>query len=134
MGDDAEEAGPVGREDYRVSLPGSFSSKTRTAKTIVASPRGPNQPMKSLSASARIGSWPRAHPLQRYQGLVWVDSSGSIVAPRAAGFGATAPLRRIPAIVSFLSPQRALNLIGGNRSSCPQADIRRTQGSIGGGG
>ena len=32
-----------------VSLPGSFSSKTRTTKTIVASPRGPNQPMKSLS-------------------------------------------------------------------------------------
>jgi hypothetical protein len=25
-----------------VSLPGSFSSRTRTAKTIVANPRGPN--------------------------------------------------------------------------------------------
>src|SRR6516165_2957447 len=33
-----------------VSLPGSFSSRTRMAKTIVASPRGPNQPMNSLSA------------------------------------------------------------------------------------
>jgi hypothetical protein len=30
-----------------VSLPESFSSRTRTAKTIVASPRGPNQPMKN---------------------------------------------------------------------------------------
>jgi hypothetical protein len=29
------------------------------------------------------------------------------------------PLRRIPAIVSFLNPQRALSLVGGNRSSCP---------------
>jgi hypothetical protein len=36
-----------------VSLPGSFSSKTRTAKTMVASPRGPNQPMNSLSAVGR---------------------------------------------------------------------------------
>ena len=33
-----------------VSLPGSFASRMRIAKTIVASPRGPNKPMKSLSA------------------------------------------------------------------------------------
>jgi hypothetical protein len=32
-----------------VSLPGSFSSRTRTTKTILTSPRGPNQPIKSLS-------------------------------------------------------------------------------------
>jgi hypothetical protein len=30
--------------------------------------------------------------------------------------GASRPLRRIPAIVSFLNPQPALNLVGGNRS------------------
>jgi len=28
-------------------------------------------------------------------------------------------LRRIPAIVSFLNPQPALSLVGGNGSSCP---------------
>jgi hypothetical protein len=33
-------------------------------------------------------------------------------------------LRRIPAIVSFLNPQPALSLVGGNRSSCPTADLR----------
>jgi hypothetical protein len=31
-------------------------------------------------------------------------------------------LRCIPAIISFLNPQSALNLVGGNRSSCPFAD------------
>jgi hypothetical protein len=33
--------------------------------------------------------------------------------------GASRPLRRIPAIVSFLNPQPALSLVGGNHSSCP---------------
>ena len=42
---------------------------------------------------------------------------------RMAGIGASRPLRRIPAIVSFLNPQPALSLVGGNRSSCPQAVI-----------
>jgi hypothetical protein len=37
--------------------------------------------------------------------------------------GASRPLRRIPAIVSFLNPQPALSLVGGNRSSCPKAVI-----------
>jgi hypothetical protein len=34
-------------------------------------------------------------------------------------------LRRIPAIVSFLNPQPALSLVGGNRSSCPIPAVRR---------
>src|ERR1700730_11859972 len=33
------------------------------------------------------------------------------------------PLRRIPAIVSFLNPQPALSLVGGNHSSCPFSAI-----------
>jgi DNA-binding NarL/FixJ family response regulator len=33
-----------------LAVPGSFSSRTRTAKTIVTNPRGPNQLIKSLSA------------------------------------------------------------------------------------
>jgi len=32
-----------------------------------------------------------------------------------AAFGASRPLRRIPAIVSFWNPQPALSLFGGNR-------------------
>src|SRR6266403_1145417 len=35
------------------------------------------------------------------------------------GIGASRPLRRIPTIVSFLNPQPALSLVGGDRSSCP---------------
>jgi hypothetical protein len=37
--------------------------------------------------------------------------------------GASRSLRRIPAIVSFLNPQPALSLVGGNRSSCPLTDL-----------
>ena len=47
---------------------------------------------------------------------------------RTAGIGASRPLRRIPAIVSFLNPQPALSLVGGNRSSCPNTDIRKERG------
>ena len=43
--------------------------------------------------------------------------------PRTAGIGASRPLQRIPAIVSFLNPQPALSLAGGNRSSCPSTAI-----------
>jgi len=35
------------------------------------------------------------------------------------------PVRRIPAIVSFLNPQPALRLVSGNRSSCPNPAIGR---------
>jgi hypothetical protein len=40
-----------------------------------------------------------------------------------SGIGASSPLRRIPAIVSFLNPKPAIGLVGGNRSSCPEADL-----------
>ena len=33
--------------------------------------------------------------------------------PRRSGIGASRPLRRIPAIVSFMNPQPALSLVGG---------------------
>jgi hypothetical protein len=48
-----------------------------------------------------------------------MDISGSAAVMRTTGIGASRPLRRIPAIVSFLNPQPALSLVGGNRSSCP---------------
>jgi hypothetical protein len=43
------------------------------------------------------------------------------------GIGASRPLRRIPAIVSFLNPQPPLSLVGGNRSSCPNPAIARAR-------
>ena len=39
------------------------------------------------------------------------------------------PVRRIPAIVSFLNPQPALRLVSGNRSSCPLRDLRGQLGN-----
>jgi hypothetical protein len=42
-----------------------------------------------------------------------------------SGSGASRPLRRIPAIVSFPNP--TLSLVGGNRSSCPIPDLWPTQ-------
>ena len=38
-----------------------------------------------------------------------------------AAVGASRPLRRVPAIVSFLNPQPTLSLGRGNWSSCPKA-------------
>jgi hypothetical protein len=61
----------------------------------------------------------------------WVDLTRSPTGIPTAGFGASRPLRRIAAIVSFLNPQPALSLVGGNRSSCPISGIacrRRRQG------
>ena len=43
-----------------------------------------------------------------------------------AAFGASRPLWRISAIVSFPNPQPALSLVAGNRSSCPIPVIRST--------
>jgi hypothetical protein len=48
--------------------------------------------------------------------LGWV-----LAGSRSTANGASRPLRRIPAIVSFLNPQPPLSLVGGNRSSCPKA-------------
>lgn len=59
------------------------------------------------------------HSCRCPEGLLWVDSGGSIRVPRTAAIGASRPLRRIPAIVSFLNQQLAVSLVIGNRSSCP---------------
>src|SRR5215469_17902361 len=42
-------------------------------------------------------------------------------------YGASRPLRRIPAIVSFLNPQPTPSLVSGNRSSCPTRAVRDTR-------
>ncbi|HJZ15184.1 MAG TPA: hypothetical protein VJ251_06990, partial [Stellaceae bacterium] len=39
------------------------------------------------------------------------------------GNGRNLAIRAVPAIVSFLNPQPALSLVGGNRSSCPIAAV-----------
>jgi len=54
--------------------------------------------------------------------LLMVELRGSTGLPQMAGIGAPSPLQSIPAIVSFLNPQPALSLGGGNHSSCPKAD------------
>jgi hypothetical protein len=51
-----------------------------------------------------------------------------------AGIGASRPLRRIPLIVSFLNPEPALSLSGGNRSSCPKAVLPTKRDQQGRGG
>src|SRR6516164_8012589 len=59
--------------------------------------------------------------------LHWANLRVSVAVPdslsdaRMAGIGASRPLRRIPGIVSFLNPQPAFSLVGGNRSLCPRA-------------
>jgi hypothetical protein len=59
-------------------------------------------------------------------------TSCSTAVLRRSGIGASRPLRRIPAIVSFLNPEPALSLVGGNRSLCPfgfnRAPSRRLSG------
>jgi hypothetical protein len=55
------------------------------------------------------------------EGPLWVEPPRSAARVGRSGDGASRPLRRIPAIVSFLNPQPALSLGGRNRSSCPIA-------------
>ena len=57
------------------------------------------------------------------RGRLRVASCRLIVAKRTTGIDASRPFRRSPAIVSFLNPQPALSLVGGNRSSCPTPAI-----------
>jgi hypothetical protein len=68
------------------------------------------------------------------EGPLWVEPGGSIATGRMTAFGASRPLRRIPAIVSFLNPQPALSLAGGNRSSCPTAVSGDSLGCMDAGG
>ena len=63
---------------------------------------------------------PDRHALLRVTSIKCTDRELRSPPARAGSFfGASRPLRRIPAIVSFLNPQPALSLVGGNRSSCP---------------
>src|SRR6476660_2299064 len=64
--------------------------------------------------------FPDRHALPRITPIKCADRVLRSPPARAGSFyGAARPLRRIPAIVSFLNPQRALSLGRGNASSCP---------------
>ena len=62
--------------------------------------------------------------------LMGMASAGRERGPLAivlrSAVGASRPLRRIPAIVSFLNPQPALRFVGGNLSSCSTPAVRDT--------
>ena len=68
-------------------------------------------------------------PNSRGQCRSWVASRDSMAIPRTAGIGASRPLRRIPAIVSFLNPQPALSFRNGSSypfpAIAPRPDQRR---------
>jgi hypothetical protein len=49
----------------------------------------------------------------------WVERRRPKTLAEMTAIGASRPLRRVLAIVSFLNPEPALSLVGGNGSSCP---------------
>ena|SRR6516162_9916277 len=49
-----------------------------------------------------------------------IDAAGAMADPRPKRNTVARPLRRLPAMVSFLSRKPALSLDGRNRSSCPR--------------
>ena len=65
----------------------------------------------------------------------WSDRRASVAVPdslsyaRMARIGASRPLPRVAATVCFLITERALSLVGGNRSSCPLRDLADGLGS-----
>ena len=68
---------------------------------------------------------PDRHALPRITPKKCTDRKQRSPPARAGSFnGASRPLWRIPAIVSFLNPKPALSLGRGNWSSCPIADAR----------
>jgi hypothetical protein len=71
-----------------------------------------------------------SHRAPELEGQLWVDHASSFRRAQMAAFGASRPLRRIPAIVSFLNPQPALSPVGGNRSSCPKPAVCGNEGRL----
>jgi DNA-binding Lrp family transcriptional regulator len=81
----------------------------------------PSHDLISAHKSSRVG-WSETKgiiPLSRRRMTAHDNTCGIPRVLYTSGFGASRPLRRIPAIVSFLNPQPAFSLAGGNRSSCP---------------
>src|SRR5260370_21654156 len=58
-------------------------------------------------------------------GPLYLDRTGSLPRAQMAADGASRPLPRVPAMVSFLIQQRALSVCDGNWSSCPNPVIAR---------
>ena len=96
--------GGSARQRYRAAKQGNEAS---TVHSILIQP----QPHENLAQRDTVAGR-------------WVQHRGQNIQPPSAhagtaGIGASRPLRRTSAIVSFLNPQPALSLVGGNRSSCP---------------
>ena len=85
---------------------------------------GPILSQARLSSKGPLSDQVLDAPNSHGQCRSWVEPSRSGARPGRSGIGASRPLWRIPAIVSFLNPQPALSLVGGNGSSCPFAVIR----------
>ena len=77
------------------------------------------RPVAAFNVTEMISGYRHAPDRPGLGTVAKVAPGGSIVVPPTAGIGAPSPLRRIPAIVSFLNPQRALSVGGGNWSSIP---------------
>jgi len=73
----------------------------------------------------RLVAWQSLPELRDAEGRLCVELLSGNLPRRVSGIGASRPLRRVPAIVSFLNPQRALSLGGGNWCSCPKPAIGR---------
>ena len=85
----------------------------------------------SLSIVTKIGlvSQSRSQMVRAYQPskVATTKVAASIALPPTTPCGASRPLRRLPAMVSFLSRKPALSLDGRNRSSCPTPAVRDTR-------
>ena len=90
----------------------------------VRTPGGPTGPAQSLLRLTRSSPTPCLCPSLTQSNrrgtdpyARWWGRGGIARCPPIPIIGASRPLWRIPAIVSFLNPQPALSLVGGNRSS-----------------
>src|SRR5258706_3680187 len=129
----AERAQPLQRTAPAWRTEVQCSGRRRFADGVLAhvrtpgGPTGPAQPLLRLTQSPptlclcpsltqcnRRGTDPYAR---------WCGRGGIARCPPILIIGASRPLQRISAIVSFLNPQPALSLVDGNCSSCPLADI-----------
>ena len=103
---------------------GSFAlSGLRRPRWRVSRIRDDHKPVRG-SRSSSVDAQRRA--------TLWVEPRRPARGWGMAGIGASRPLQRIPAVVSFLNAQPTLSLGGWNRSSAPLRTLPgRTHGSAG---
>ena len=95
----------------------------RRAEMAMLDPKNPPEFVHPLSGrrSCSLAKVAREGKIDRSEMAIRGISAGGLrrssLVRQTAGYGASRPLRRNSAIVSFLNPQRALRPVGGNRSS-----------------